>query len=193
MKLFILSLAPLSPDLTHAPRPLRAIPEFLQRGHTVYLAAPPVGDADALRAALGVQALLPLYRTAATDWARLLLNSYRVAVWAQRWKPQLYLSLGARSATLAHGGRGAVGGYGLSVLVLPALRFQSGSRIGRILERRAIHECDRLITYEASLGDYLVARYGTRGGDLTLLPGVETSPFVAACENYLTEPPGFYP
>lgn len=189
MNLLITSLAPLSATLTHAPRPVRAIPDFLSAGHTVSLAAPLAGHPDEIREALGLRAVLPLHRMGLNDWCTLLLNAYRLTHWARRWAPDLYLSDGPRSATLAHGGRGAAGGYGLSVLFLPTLRYPPAHRLGSRLERRAIHECDRLITDDPALAHQLVAHYGARGGDLTLLSDPETRPLVTLCERFLTEPP----
>ncbi|MDQ4078268.1 MAG: hypothetical protein M3220_18735 [Chloroflexota bacterium] len=192
MKVFVITLDPLSSHRTHASRPLRAIPDFQKRGHEVYVAAPLVGVAGEIRRALDVQGVLPLYDVTATTWGRLILNAYRVAYWGQQWKPEIYLSIGARSATLAHGSRGATGGYGLSVLVLPALCYESGSKVGGFIEWRAIHECDRLITYDADFADRLVIDYGARGGDLTLLTGDESDSLATICEAYVREPPGFH-
>lgn len=190
MKLLLTTLAPLSVAHTHAPRPVRAIPDFLGAGYEVYLAAPLAGRAADIRAAWGVRGVLPLLPTLPGGWARLALNAYRVATWSKRWQPEIYLSLGGEGAWLAHSGRGSAGGYGLSVLVLPTLRWQ-GRGPGAWLERRAITECDRLITHDPDLADTLIAHYGARGGDTTLLPGDETAPFVTLCQHFLTEPPGF--
>lgn len=191
MRLLLTTLAPLTHDLSHAPRPVRALADFRAAGHDLFVAAPLADDAEQLRAAWGVRGVLPLLPTPPTAWGRLALNAYRVANWARQWRPHLYLSLGARAATLAHGGRGTTGGFGLSVLVLPALRYERGC-VGRWLEHRALRECDRLVVYDATLAESLVAHHGARGGDLTLLPGQDPSPFVPLCEQYLAEPPGFY-
>lgn len=189
MHLLITSLAPLSATLTHAPRPVRAIPDFLAAGHTISLAAPLAGHPDEMREALNLRAVLPLHRVELNNWGTFLLNAYRLSHWSRRWAPDLYLSDGAQSAMLAHGGRGAAGGYGLSVLFLPTLRYPTTHRLGHRLERRAIHECDRLVTDDPGLAQHIVAHHGARGGDLTLLSNPDTSSLVTLCERYLTEPP----
>jgi hypothetical protein len=191
MKVLIVTLAPLAMDLRHAPLPVRAIREFVAAGHEPYLAAPPEGQVQAVRAAAGVTVLLPLHLAAATGWAMLALNIIRIVYWARRWRPDLYLADGAQAATLTHLARGSTGGHGLSVLYLPYLLYKRGSRTGAFLERRAIQECDRLVTSDAALATRLMHSYGARGGDLALLPDDDTRALVSLCEGFLAEPPGF--
>jgi hypothetical protein len=191
MKLLIIALTPLSTSLTNAPLPVQAIPDFLAAGHRVYLAAPLAGSATEVREALGIEGVLPLHPTAPAGLGRLALNAYRVGYWARFWRPEMYLAVGFRSALLANGGRGAAGGYGLSVLVVSSLHGDSNSRPGRFMERRAIQESDRLITYEATVAQEAIASYGARGGDTKVLSGEAPSTFVGLCEQFLAEPPGF--
>jgi hypothetical protein len=170
---------------------VRAIEDFRDAGHDVYAAAPLVERAGVVHSSLGIRALLPLHTMRRAEWGKLLLTSYRVAYWARCWQPDLYLSVGAQCATMGHCGRGVVNGYGLSVLVLPALHFEVWNQPGHYLERRAIHECDRLITHDAALAERLIASYGARRADLTLVPGIGSGAYVTLCESYLAEPPGF--
>jgi hypothetical protein len=191
MKLLVVTLAPVTTNLDHAPLPVRATRDFAAAGHDPYLAAPPGHQAQAVRAAAGVAALLPLHLTAATGWVMLALNIARVVYWARRWRPDLYLADGIQAATVTHLARGATGGHGLSILYLPRLLYEHGNRIGGFLERRAIQECDRLVTSDAALATHLVHSHGARGGDLALLPGGNSNALVSLCESFLAEPPGF--
>ncbi|MBA3531628.1 MAG: hypothetical protein H0T73_06915 [Ardenticatenales bacterium] len=191
MNLFIITILPLSTSLEHAPPPVQAIPHFLAAGHRVYLAAPLAGQAEEIREALGVGGVLPLHRVAPSALLPLLLNGYRVGYWARRWRPEIYLSVGPRSALLANGGRGAADGDGISVQVLSSLQPESTHWVGQLLERRAIQEADRLLTYEAAVAGDVVGHYGARGGDVTVLPDKQPRHFVSLCEQFLAEPPGF--
>jgi hypothetical protein len=191
MKLLFTTLTPLSVAQRHAPRPVRAIPDFLAAGHEVYLAAPLAGRPDEIREAWRVRGVLPLLPCPPRSWARLAVNAYRLARWGKQWQADVYLSLGGRSAMVAHAGRGAANGYGLSVLVLPHLRWQAQVGPDGWLERRAIPESDRLLTYDPEVVETVITRYGARRADTILLPGEETIPFVTLCEQFLLEPPGY--
>jgi hypothetical protein len=191
MKLLFTTLTPLSVAQSHAPRPARAISDFLAAGHEVYLAAPLVGRPDEIREAWKVQGVLPLLPCSPHSRARLAVNAYRLAAWGKQWRADVYLSLGGRAAMVAHTGRGAANGYGLSVLVLPALRWQAQGGPNGWLERRAIPESDRLLTYDPEVVETVITRYGARRADTILLPGEETAPFATLCEQFLIEPPGY--
>lgn len=191
MRLLFTTLAPMSIAQSHASRPARAIPDFLAAGHEVYLAAPLAGRADEIREAWKVRSVLPLLPCHSRSWARLAVNAYRLAVWGKQWRADVYLSSGGRAAMVAHAGRSASNGYGLSVLVLPALRWQAQGGLNGWLERRAIPESDRLLTYDPDVVETAITRYGARRADTILLPGEETAPFVTLCEQFLIEPPGY--
>jgi hypothetical protein len=191
MKLLIVTLAPLTSNLHHATLPVRVSKDFRAARHEPYLAAPVGDQAHAVRAATGAAALLPLHPAAATAWTMLALNIARVVYWARRWRPDLYLADGIQAATMTHLARGATGGHGLSVLYLTHLLDERSSRTGALLERRAIQECDRLVTTDASLTTRLIQAYSARGGDLALLPTASPETLVSTCESFLAEPPGF--
>lgn len=187
MRLLLLTLEPL--DATPAPALIGTIDAFRRAGHELYLVAPLRAPVGVVQRALGVPTLLPLYP--GQGWLPFLLNTYRVSHWGRQWRAELYLSFGTRSALLAHGARGATGGYGLSVLLLPTLP-QSTNWLWRWLDRHAIHECDRLLTPDAALVAPLIEGYHARGGDLHCLPGGNTQALVSRCEAFLAEPPGLH-
>lgn len=190
MNILLLTLAPL--DGQAAPWPIHAAPAFRRAGHTVFVAAPLLAGPRTVRAATGAHVLLPLAPAVPGRLGGLLLNLPRVALWSRRWQPEIYLADGGLAATLAHGGRGATGGYGLSLLYLENLSgLRKEGRAGWRLARRAVHEADRLLCHGQEQAAALLRCYGARGGDLTVLGGSDPEDLVALCERLLAEPPGF--